>query len=151
MHALFAIISSWASFRCISRMFLFVFTPHRMIVDSQVVIKVLINEVISHFVTSELTLLMRQDDHLLKTRKRHAFDKLSVVLIPPGDVMHAFVTFLTIIMIRIAYYHTTHTIYAVCIQYTVCKCGLHRILFAKMCSIQQQRTLYHCMLYFAFN
>lgn len=72
---------------------LFVFTPHRMIVDSQVVKKVLINEIISHFVASELTLLMRQDDQLQKTRKRLAFDKLSVVLIPPGDIMHALVTF----------------------------------------------------------
>lgn len=53
----------------------------------------LINEVISHFVTSELTLLTRQEDQLLTARKMHAFDRLSVVLIPLGDVMHAFLTF----------------------------------------------------------
>lgn len=64
-----------------------------MIVDSQVVRKVLINEVVSHFVPSELTLLTRQDDQLLKTRKRHAFMTSFVVLIPPGDIMHALVTF----------------------------------------------------------
>lgn len=124
-------------------------TPHD---DSQVVIKVLINEVISHFVTSELTLLMRQDDHLLKTRKRHAFDKLSVVLIPPGDVMHAFVTFLTIIMIRIAYYHTTHTIYAVQYAYSIQYVNVVCIGYClQNCAVYNNKEHYHCLLYFAFN